>query len=553
VTVAPETDFIALAMERARLTPDRVAYVDYDIHRARKTGVGAPLDPVCVTDAEFWGRTVSLALALRDEGIEPGDVVAIQLPNRHEFALFFLALYSIGAIGMPVSPIYRSRDVLKMLSISSAVALVVPASFGSFDYRAMASELAVGLPSIRLLVYVGPGSREGFRELGELLVRGASATGRDAVCSGSLAVAPGKAIMLNFTSGTTGEPKGVLHSRETVCAGVLATTDRLELSGDDSIFVAATLGHAGGFLNGIFMPFLLGARLTFMSVWDAGFALRILEAERVTYAAMMPPYLVDITRHEDFATTDLSSWRTSRVSGGVIPRGVMDALHVRLPHLRLCPGWGMSESLYVTCAGPGDPVDQRNSTDGRVVANCEVEIRDPENDESHVTLGETGQIVIKTPSLMLGYFDRPDLTAGMFTADGWFKTGDLGSLDAQGCLTIHGRLKDIVLRGGENVPIVEVEMLLLAHHKVQSVGVVGVPDERLGERVCAVVVTEPSLPQLDLEEMAAYLREKGLTPQFIPEYLVLTPEMPLTAHGKIRKSDLKQIALDSLELLDDAH
>jgi non-ribosomal peptide synthetase component E (peptide arylation enzyme) len=141
----------------------------------------------------------------------------------------------------------------------------------------------------------------------------------------------------------------------------------------------------------------------------------------------------------------------------------------------------------------------------------------------------------------------------MFTGDGWFKTGDLGSLDADGCLTIRGRLKDIVLRGGENVPIVEVEMLLMAHEKVKSVGVVGVPDDRLGERVCAVVMTDPTLAPFDLEEMAAYLREKGLTPQFIPEYLVVTPEMPVTAHGKIRKSDVKQIALDSLGLSEDVH
>lgn len=553
VTLDPRHDWLALTHARARTTPERVAYVDYDVHAARASSQGTPLAPVLVTDEQFWDETVALAVALRKHGIRPGDTVAVQLPNRHEFALFFLALYAIGAVAMPVSPIYRSRDLSTMLSISSAVGLVVSASFGSFDYLAMASDLARHLPSLRVLISVGKGADrsplEGILQLEDLLAEGVEhSSEREMIATGSLVPPPGLPVMLNFTSGTTGEPKGVLHSRETICAGVLATTERLELAAADTVFVAATLGHAGGFLNGIFMPLLLGARLTFMNVWDPGIALRIIEEERVTYGAMMPPYLVDITRHEAFATTDLSSWRTARVSGGVIPRGVMDALHLRLPQLRLCPGWGMSESLYVTCAGPGDPVEQRNSTDGRVVANCEVEIRDPYDDEQTLSLGEVGEIVIKTPSLMLGYFNRPDLTAGMFTPDGWFKTGDLGTLDENGCLTVRGRLKEIVLRGGENVPIVEVEMLLMTHEKVKSVSVVGVPDERLGERVCAVFVGEPTLPALDLDEMAAYLREKGLTPQFIPEYLVACAEMPVTAHGKIRKSDVKQIALDALGL-----
>jgi acyl-CoA synthetase (AMP-forming)/AMP-acid ligase II len=236
------------------------------------------------------------------------------------------------------------------------------------------------------------------------------------------------------------------------------------------------------------------------------------------------------------------------VSGGVIPRDVMDVLHVRLPQLRLCPGWGMSESLYVTCAGPSDPVRQRNNTDGRALANCIVEIRDPDDDGRVLPAGETGQIVMKATSLMLGYYDRPDLTAQMYTPDGWFKTGDLGSLDADGCLTVRGRLKEIVLRGGENVPIVEVEILLMAHEKVKAVAVVGVPDDRLGERVCAVVVTVPTRAPLDFDEMVAYLRVCGVTPQFIPEYLVIRPEMPVTANGKIRKSDVKLVALEALGL-----
>lgn len=539
-------DFLGLVRSRAEHNPDGVAFVDYDVHAGRASG---GLEPSRTTYAEFYEATLALAVALQDRGIGAGDVVAIQLPNRHEFAMAHLALYAIGAVVMPVSPIYRTRDLARMLSISSAAGLLVPSSFGSFDYLAMVTELLAELPSLRVLVEVGPRTGGRFENLDDLLAEGsAGGDGRDAIVANQFVPGVGEPVMLNFTSGTTGEPKGVLHSRETLATGVLATTDRLELDGDDVIFVAATLGHAGGFLNGIFMPLLLGARVVFLNVWEPGVALRVLEAERVTYAAMMPPYLVDLTRHPDFAAADLGSWRTARVSGGVIPRRVMNALHERLPGLALCPGWGMSESLYVTCAGPGDPVERRNSTDGRVLSGCEIDIRDPADDLRSLPAGKAGQIVIKAPSLMIGYFDRPELTESMYLADGWFKTGDLGSVSEDGYLTIGGRIKDIVLRGGENIPIVEVEMLLMSHEKVMSVSVVGVPDERLGERACAVVVSNPALPPLSFEEMGEYLAEKGLTHQFIPEYLVISPEMPVTAHGKIRKADVKEIALGALGL-----
>jgi cyclohexanecarboxylate-CoA ligase len=495
-------------------------------------------------------NALSLAAALRARGVRPGDIVAVQLPNRHEFAMFALALYAIGAVTMPVPHILRSRDLSRMMAMSWAIGLVVPSSFGSFDHVEMALQFAPVLPELRLIFEVGPQSgRDGVENLTLLLSEGrAAASAREVIGSGRYITSVNQPIMLNFTSGTTGEPKGVLHSRESVSAGVVATGKRLELSASDTIFVAATLGHAGGFLNGIFMPFLLGARVAYLNVWNAGVALRVMAEQGVTYGGMMPPYLVDITQHPDFDSTDLSAWRTARVSGGVIPRAVMDTLHQRLPQLRLCPGWGMSESLYITCAGRNDPVDRRNSTDGRVLDGAELEIRDPNDSEQTLGLGEVGEIVIKAPWLMLGYFGHPEFMATMRTRDGWFKTGDLGVVDSEGFLTVRGRLKELVLRGGENVPIVEVETLLLGHEKVKAVSLVGVPDDRLGERVAAVLVSDPSLPPLDLQEMRAYLESEGLTRQFIPEYLVLRPELPATPNGKIKRPDVKLIALEALGL-----
>lgn len=543
-------DFLTLARARADQHPDRVAFVDYDINASRAVGAGVPFEPRSTTHAEFWERSLALAAALREQGVAPGDIVAVQLPNRHEFVTLHLALYAIGAVTMPVSPIYRSLDISRMLAISSARALVVPSSFGSFNHVEMARTVAPELPALRMLIEVGePSDVEGVHNVAELIEHGHGLSRvRDEIGTGAFLAPANSAILLNFTSGTTGEPKGVLHSRETIASSVIATMDRLRLSEADTGFVAATLGHAGGFLNGIYMPLLGGLRVVFMDVWDPGLALQILTAQRVTYGAMMPPYLVDMTRHADFAKADLASWRVARVSGGVIPRGVMDTLHQRLPQLRLCPGWGMSETLYITCAGPDDPVEKRNVTDGRPVGTCEVQIRDPLDEGRTLPPSTAGHIVVRAPSVMLGYFDRPELTADMTSADGWFKTGDLGVLDSDGYLTIRGRLKDIVLRGGENVPVVEVEMLLMTHPKVKAVSIVGIPDERLGEAVCALVVCDTALTPMEFDEMRTFLADAGLTRQFIPEHLVLCSALPVTAHGKVRRSDARRVAMDALGL-----
>lgn len=547
--MASPYELLALARARAQAAPDRVAYVDYDTDALRAAGPDAPLLGTPVTEREFWERTLSLAAALRARGVGPGDTVAVQLPNRHEFVICLLALYAIGAKTMPVSPIYRSRDLRRMLEISLAVGLVVPTSYRGFDYIAMVRDVSPGLPALRLLLEVGPPSHaEEFVNLESLVDEGRGSADREEITRGEFVLATDAPLLLNFTSGTTGEPKGVLHSSETLGAGVLATAARLELSEADTIFVAATLGHAGGFLNGIFMPLLIGARPVFMSLWDADVALRILAEERVSYGAMMPTYLVDLTAHPRFGEARLDAWRTSRVSGGVIPRGVMDTLHRKLPQLRLCPGWGLSETLYVTCAGPGDPVHKRNSTDGRPVGTCELSIRTLADGVTELPLGEVGEIVVKAPSLMVGYANQPVSVEEMYTPDGWFRTGDLGSVDNDGYLTVWGRLKEIILRGGENVPVVEVETLLMEHEKVREVSVVGVPDARLGERACAVIVHAADQPPLEMDEMRSYLTGRGLTRQFIPEYLVACERLPVSATGKVRKSDVKEIALRELGL-----
>lgn len=521
------------------------AIVEYDVHASKK--VGKPILRHSLTADELWNKVIYVAAYLRHNGIGRGSVVAVQLPTWHEYVVAHLAAYAIGAVTAPVSTIYRVRDLGRQLFLSRAKALLVPASYGSFDFCAMAEGLKREVDSLQMVIAVGDGAPAGALTWEHVLQCGAAepcSAEHQAIREGRYAHMPNDLMLLNFSSGTTGEPKGIMHSTQSVLAAVSAAAARLELTRDDVVFIAVTLGHAAGYLNGIYMPLLLGAKVVYMDLWDPTIALHVLEAEKVTYGPAMPAYLFDLADHPRFSQANLGHWKTARVSGGAIARPLMASLQERLPHLRLCPGWGLSEVLYATCGSPGDSPEKRNKTEGRPLNGYQINIRDS-TFKNECQLGVTGEIVIKSPSLMLGYFNNEALTRQAFTEDGWLKTGDLGFLDADGYLTMVGRSKELIIRGGENIPIVEVEQLLREHEKVGDVALIGVPDARLGEKVCAVIIGKSTSEPLSFEEMKSYLIRRQLTNQFIPEYLVLVDEMPRTAVGKVKKQELRKQVLDN--------
>lgn len=532
--------------EWQRARPDSVVVTDYDVHASR--AIGSPVVRSSVTARELWDTVLAVAASLRSRGIREGDAIAVQLPTWHEYLAAHLAAYAVGAVTVPISPIYRARDLGRQLALSGAKALVIPGAYGNFDYVGMAAGLRAEVPSLQLVVAVGNEPSSGAVLWRELVAGG----GAESCCADREAIARGEFVrpveafmLLNFTSGTTGVPKGVMHSCATVCAAVGAGIDRMRLSRDDVLFVAVTLGHAGGFLNGIFMPLLLQAKVVYMDLWDAGVGLAIIERERVTYGPMMPTYLFDLVRHPGFGRADIGSWRKARVSGGAISRAMMASLQERLPALRLFPGWGMSETLYATCGGPDDPPAKRNQTEGRPLAGVAIEIRDG-SFLQRLGVDVDGEIVVRAPSVMLGYYRQDELTRAAFTDDGWLKTGDLGHLDADGYLVMVGRSKDIIVRGGENVPAVEVENLLMEHAKVASAVVIGVADPRLGEKVCVVVECKNLADPLTFDEMRSYLVARELTKHFIPEHLVLVDSLPKTPVGKVKKHEVRALVAGKL-------
>lgn len=521
--------------------PDQTAVAAYDIRAS--VARAEPVLRTRLTTAQLWAQVLATAAALRARGLGQGDIIAVQLPNWPEFLVMFLAVYAIGGVTTPISPILRHRDVRRQLELAQAKALVVPASFGKFDYVAMAQELQAELGT-KLVISVGDPVLPGVVRLSDLQQEGqapALAADRQAIARGDHVRGRGEMMILNFTSGTSGTPKGVMHSMHSVGSCVRPTILRLQLTPADVVLVVPTLGHGAGILNGLYLPMLLSATAVYMDGWDARTALRIVARERVSYAPVMPTYLVDLAELDWPIEDDITSWRTGRVSGGTIPREVMQRIETRIPGLRLCAGWGMSETFWSTCGGPDDPPAKRNNTEGRLVGDTRIEIRDKDLVRS-LPIGEVGEILIKGSSLALGYYRQRELTENAYTPDGWFKTGDLGRLDADGYLTLVGRSKDLVIRGGENVPVVEVEALIQQHPKVRDAAIVGVPDLRLGEKVCAVVELRDATVQLSLQEMVQHLKERQLTTQFIPEQLLVVPELPRTPIGKIMKQALREQA-----------
>lgn len=534
--------YLAALDDWRRASPHQEAVVDHNVASMRRTGV---VERRSVTSVDsLWEQVISVAAALRQRGVAAGDVVAIQLPTWNENYTATIAVHAIGALPMQISPVYRTRDVDRQIRLASATALIVPSSFGSFDYVDMAVQLKAGTPTLKLLIAVGQAAPnvDGVVSWDAIQVEGRSealAEDRAAIAAHRFAPALDQPTLLNFSSGTTGEPKGIVHSTQSIEASCAAIIERMELDNRERFLIPVTLGHAAGYLNGLFMPLLSRATVVYMDLWDADLALSVIERERTTYGPMMPTHLFDLVGNPRFGTADISSWTKARVSGGPVGRDIVASVHEGHPTLRLCPGWGFTEALYLTGSSPNDDVQVRNRTEGRPLSNCTLQIRDS-SFTHELPAGQVGEIVVKAGSLMLGYYNRTELTRSSFTADGWFKSGDLGSIDENGILTVQGRSKDLIVRGGENVPAVEIEHLLLRHAKVKAVAIIGLPDPRLGERVCAVVECKSYSDQLQFEEMKAFLIECKLTRQFIPEKLVILESLPLTISDKIKKKELQE-------------
>jgi cyclohexanecarboxylate-CoA ligase len=347
---------------------------------------------------------------------------------------------------------------------------------------------------------------------------------------------PDELMQLIFTSGTTGEPKGVMHTANTMFANVVPFAARMNLTARDVGFSPTPLAHQLGYLFGVLTPLMLGGTIVLQDIWNPAMAARLIEAERVTYCMGATPFLNDLAHFDGITGHDVGSLRYFISGGAPIPPALVQTATLRLG-CKVIAIWGMTEVSAVTTVLPDDPPERASESDGTAMPHSEVRVADEGGER--VATWPVRPVANARLNPVRGYFKRPQLYT--VNEEGWLDTGDLARMDASGYIRITGRAKDIIIRGGENIPVVEIEAMLHGHPAVQMVAIVAMPDPRLGERACAFVLPRPGL-SLAFEEMRRFLEIQRVAPAYLPERLVLLDAMPLTPAGKVQKFVLRERA-----------
>jgi acyl-CoA synthetase (AMP-forming)/AMP-acid ligase II len=490
-----------------------------------------------LTYADFRDRALRLAVGLARRGVRRADRVAVQLPNWTEFAVIAAALSRIGAILVPIMPIYREDEVGYVLRHSGAVAAVTCDEFRGFAHRAMFLELRSAAPDLRTVYVARTPATVDTSETPSLesVMAGGDPASLEAEAGPDSS--PDDGFLIVYTSGTTSRPKGCFHTFNTLRASVNAIIGALDYTERDVQFGPSPVTHSTGLLTSVVLPLVAGASSHLMEAWNPDEALRRIEQHGCTAAVTATPFLQMLMDAYDPARHDARSLRVWVCAGSPIPGAVVERSGELFSGCRTLSLYGRSENFLTTMCRVDDPADRAVTSDGSAIEGAEVRIVDAEGVE--VPRGEEGDIAYRGPSHMIEYFDDDEQTAALFTPDGFSRSGDLGRMDHDGYVRVTGRLKDIVIRGGMNISAREVEDHLVRHPAIANVAVVGMPDERLGERVCAyVVLAEPST-SLTLEDITGFLREERVATQKLPERLEVVQALPMTATGKVQKHLLR--------------
>jgi acyl-CoA synthetase (AMP-forming)/AMP-acid ligase II len=440
----------------------------------------------------------ALAGGLRGAGVRRRDVVAWQAPNWHEAVLLYRACWRLGAIAAPIHHQAGPADVDRMLA--------------ALDPR-------VWLPTEEV--------RGTSARFGKLLDAGAPVT--------RSAARPGDVALALFTSGSTGEPKAALHTQRGLAYKARVMIAAHELTPDDSILMPAPLAHVSGLLNAVLIPGVLPMRAVLMAKWSPQAALDAIERERITFMIGPPTFFVALMATPEFTPDRVNSLRLVSSGGAGVTAAFVDQATAAFD-ARVKRTYGSTEAPTVTTSFAPDPVERARGTDGRATGAAELRVSEPATGRE-VAPGETGELWLRGPELFVGYADPAQTRAAI--QRGWFRTGDLATVDEDGWLTIVGRMKDVIIRGGENIAAAEVEGILEAHPDVRQAAVISEPDARLGERVCAFVVA--SAP-FDVAACRAWFEKQGVAVFKTPERVVQLDELPLMAAGKADRAALKRLA-----------
>ena len=488
---------------------------------------------------ELWDLTTRLALALLARGIARGDRVGIWAPNRYEWVVTQYATARIGAILVNVNPAYRASELEYALKQSGIRLLLLARGFRSTDYVAILDSVRSRCPDLEQVVVLD--------DDWDALLGEAAAAGEDALAAREASLDCDDPINIQYTSGTTGAPKGATLSHHNILNNGYFCGEILGYTEVDRVAVPVPFYHCFGMVIGNLACTTHGACIVVPAEgFDAGATLAAVAAERCTSLYGVPTMFIAQLNHPDFERTDLSSLRTGVMAGSPCPVEVMKQVRGRMhmPEITIC--YGMTETSPVsTQTRVDDPVAKRVGTVGRIHPHVEIRIADPESGRT-VPRGATGELHTRGYCVMLGYWNDPDATAASIDAARWMHTGDLAAMDGDGYVRIVGRIKDMVIRGGENIYPREVEEFLYTHPDVEDAQVIGVPSARYGEEVMAWVKPKAGTA-LTGEQLDAFCRS-AIAKYKIPRYWKLVDAFPMTVTGKVQKYRMREIATAELGL-----
>ena len=500
--------------------PDRIGLVD---------GVGR------FTYRELREKMDRLAIALMKLGVRPRDWVLLQFPNWHEYILAFFAMQKIGALTVLLIPRHNESEINHIAALTKPVAWMVPQQYGKIDYRPVIDAVLKGNPQLKHVINVRAEGKGAYPTMEEL-IEGTELTAENLKALEKRRPDPDEVSHIMPTGGTTGLPKASVRTHSSYITNVEYHARAWNITEEDTIMVITPVGHSMAMHWGIGAALLNYARLVLLDSSQGEDIAEWVQKERVTAIPSVPALITRMIGVEGLARYDLSSLKKVCLGGAPSTSELLTAANQKLKCI-VINAFGSSEGTNISTR-PGDSQEVILGSVGRPACPYDtIKIIDEAGNE--VPAGAEGELVSKGPGIFTGYFKSPEENKEIFTADGFFKTGDRARKDSAGNITITGRLKDIINRGGEKISAVDIENRMAAHPGIDDSAVVGMPDAVLGERICAYVKTKPGV-SLTFEEIVAFLKSKGASVQQLPERVEFVDDLPMTKVGKVDKKTLRE-------------